>query len=237
MSDGHAGCGAIVSRALDLRDRRAPNAERRQRTVKLMDRELLIEIGVEELPASWMPGLTRQLAERLDARLKEFRIAPGAAIESFSTPRRLTVRVAHIAERQDDLDETITGPPVSAAFGKDGQPSPAALGFARKQGVAFEQLTRAKTPKGEYLAVSAARARPQRRRRAARHPHRPPARSGVPQADALGREARGRPRRVALWPSDPLAAVPLWRARRAVHDRPRRRRRRVRRCRTSNRVR
>ncbi len=117
-----------------------------------MDRELLIEIGVEELPAGWMPELTRQLATKLGARLTEFRIAPGAPIESFSTPRRLTVRVAHIAERQDDLDETITGPPVSAAFGKDGQPSPAALGFAKKQGVAFEQLTRAKTPKGEYLA-------------------------------------------------------------------------------------
>ena len=117
-----------------------------------MDRELLIEIGVEELPASWMPGLTRQLRERLEARLQEFRIAPGAAIETFCTPRRLTARIARIAERQDDLDETITGPPVSAAFGKDGQPSPAALGFARKQGVAFEQLTRAQTPKGEYLA-------------------------------------------------------------------------------------
>jgi glycyl-tRNA synthetase beta chain len=117
-----------------------------------MDRELLIEIGAEELPASWMPGLTRQLRERLEARLREFRIAPGAAIETFSTPRRLTARIARIAERQDDLDETITGPPVSAAFGKDGQPSPAALGFARKQGVAFEQLTRAQTPKGEYLA-------------------------------------------------------------------------------------
>ena len=95
-----------------------------------MDRELLIEIGVEELPASWMPGLTRQLRERLEARLQEFRIAPGAAIETFCTPRRLTARIARIAERQDDLDETITGPPVSAAFGKDGQPSPAALGFA-----------------------------------------------------------------------------------------------------------
>jgi len=117
-----------------------------------MDREVLIEIGVEELPASWMPGLTRQLADRLEARLKEFRIAPGAPVESFSTPRRLTARVARIAERQDDLDETITGPPVSAAFGQDGQPTPAALGFARKQGVAFEELTRAKTPKGEYLA-------------------------------------------------------------------------------------
>jgi glycyl-tRNA synthetase beta chain len=117
-----------------------------------MDRELLIEIGVEELPASWMPGLTRQLAERLEARLREHRIAPGAPVESFSTPRRLTARVARIAERQEDLDEMITGPPVSAAFGADGQPTPAALGFAKKQGVPFEQLTRAQTPKGEYLA-------------------------------------------------------------------------------------
>ncbi len=117
-----------------------------------MDRELLIEIGVEELPASWMPGLTRQLAQRLEARLKEVRIAPGAPVESFSTPRRLTARVAGIAERQDDLDETITGPPVSAAFDKQGQPTPAALGFARKQGVPFEQITRATTAKGEYLA-------------------------------------------------------------------------------------
>src|SRR4029453_14538007 len=117
-----------------------------------MDRELLIEIGVEELPAAWMPGLTQQVAARLEARLKEFRIAPGAPIESFSTPRRLTARVAHIAERQDDLDETITGPPVSAAFGADGQPTPAALGFAKKQGVSFEQLTRARTPKGGDLA-------------------------------------------------------------------------------------
>ncbi len=117
-----------------------------------MDRELIIEIGVEELPAAWLPKLTRQLSERLDARLTEFRISAGVPVETFSTPRRLTARVARIAERQDDLDETITGPPVSAAFGKDGQPSPAALGFARKQGVAFEQLTRERTPKGEYLA-------------------------------------------------------------------------------------
>jgi glycyl-tRNA synthetase beta chain len=117
-----------------------------------MDRELLIEIGVEELPASWLPRLTRQMAERLEARMKEYRIAPGAPVESFSTPRRLTARIARIAERQDDLDETVTGPPVSAAFGKDGQPTPAALGFAKKQGVPFEQLTRARTAKGEYLA-------------------------------------------------------------------------------------
>src|SRR6476620_2990437 len=117
-----------------------------------MDRELLIEIGVEELPAAWLPDLNRQLAARVTARLAELRIAPGAPVETFSTPRRLAVRLARIAERQEDLDETITGPPVSAAVGADGQPSPSALGFAKKQGVRFEDLTRVQTPKGEYLA-------------------------------------------------------------------------------------
>jgi glycyl-tRNA synthetase beta chain len=118
-----------------------------------MDRELLIEIGLEELPAGWMPSLTRQLAERVEFRLKELRIAPGAPVESFSTPRRLTARIAKIAERQEDRDETISGPPVSAAYAADGQPTPAALGFAKKQGIDFAQLTRVQTPKGEYLAV------------------------------------------------------------------------------------
>jgi glycyl-tRNA synthetase beta chain len=116
-----------------------------------MDRELLLEIGVEELPAAWLPALTRQLGARVQARLDEYRIAPGAPVESFSTPRRLTARVARIAERQEDLEETISGPPVSAAFGPDGQPTQAALGFARKQGVPFDQLVRVQTPKGEYL--------------------------------------------------------------------------------------
>src|SRR5512144_1304603 len=117
-----------------------------------MDRELLIEIGVEELPAAWMPGLTRQLKDRVEARLAELRLAPGAPIESFSTPRRLTARVAKIAERQEDLEETVSGPPVSAALGPDGQPTPAAVGFAKKQGVAVEDLTRTRTARGEYLA-------------------------------------------------------------------------------------
>ncbi len=117
-----------------------------------MDRELLIEIGVEELPASWMPGLTRQLRDKLKARLAEFRLGALEEPEAFSTPRRLTARVAKIAERQEDLEETITGPPVTAAFGPDGQPTPAAVGFAKKQGVPFDQIARVQTPKGEYLA-------------------------------------------------------------------------------------
>ena len=134
-----------------------------------MDRELLIEIGVEELPASWLPGLTRQLAESVDgAASKELRIAPGAPVESFSTPRRLTVRVARIAERQEDLDETITGPPVSAAFERRRPADAAALGFAKKQGVPFEQLTRREDAEGGVPRVSrSTHARQERRRRAA----------------------------------------------------------------------
>jgi glycyl-tRNA synthetase beta chain len=116
-----------------------------------MDRELLIEIGVEELPAAWLPALTRQLGERVEARLKEARIAPGAPIESYSTPRRLTARLAKIAERQEDLEEVVTGPPVSAAFDAEGRPTPAAVGFARKQGARVEDLGRAQSPRGEYL--------------------------------------------------------------------------------------
>jgi glycyl-tRNA synthetase beta chain len=118
-----------------------------------MERELLIEIGVEEMPAAWLPGLTKQLAEKVEARLRAMRMPPDGPVESYATPRRLAVRVGGMAERQEDLDETITGPPVSAAFNAAGEPTPAALGFARKQGVAFEALERMETAKGTYLAV------------------------------------------------------------------------------------
>ena len=118
-----------------------------------MDRELLLEIGVEELPAAWLPALTTQLADKLQARLKEMRLAPDVPVESFSTPRRLTARVGRMPEREEDLDESVTGPPVSAAFNAAGEPTPAALGFAKKQGVAFAALERVTTEKGEYLAV------------------------------------------------------------------------------------
>jgi glycyl-tRNA synthetase beta chain len=117
-----------------------------------MDRELLIEIGSEEIPAGWLPDLTTQLARTLDALLKEFRLESDAATESYSTPRRLTARVAKLAERQEDLEELVTGPPVSAGFAKTGEPTPAASGFAKKYGVDVSALERHETPKGTYLA-------------------------------------------------------------------------------------
>ena len=117
-----------------------------------MDRELLIEIGCEEIPASWLPGLTAQVGTHLAARLKELRLTPEAPIETFSTPRRLTARVARVSERQTDFEELVTGPPVSAAFKPDGEATPAATGFAKKYGVDVSALEKHQTPKGVYLA-------------------------------------------------------------------------------------
>ena len=115
-------------------------------------RELLLEVGCEEMPASWIPGLEKQLAERLTVRLEEVRVERRTPLRTFVGPRRLVATVAELAERQSDLEETVTGPPVRAGFDANGEPTRAAIGFARKQGVDVGALARVQTPKGEYLA-------------------------------------------------------------------------------------
>ena len=117
-----------------------------------MDRELLLEIGCEELPAGWLPSLTNQIGEVVTAQLSALRLPPESPAETFSTPRRLTVRIARVPERQNDLEELVNGPPVAAAFRPDGTPTPAATGFASKNGVDVAALERVVTSKGEYLA-------------------------------------------------------------------------------------
>jgi len=117
-----------------------------------MDRELLIEIGVEEVPASWLPSLVSQLAQVAAAQLKAARLDIDAPVESWTTPRRLTVRVGRVAERQTDFEELLTGPPAATRVGPDGQPTPAAAGFAKKNGVEVADLEEVDTPKGRYLA-------------------------------------------------------------------------------------
>ena len=117
-----------------------------------MDRELLIEIGVEEVPASWLPSLVSQLAQVTTAQLKAARLDIDAPVESWTTPRRLTVRVGRVAERQTDFEEVLTGPPASTRIGSDGQATPAAAGFAKKNGVEVADLEEVETPKGRYLA-------------------------------------------------------------------------------------
>jgi glycyl-tRNA synthetase beta chain len=110
-----------------------------------MDRELLIEIGCEEIPAGWLPNLTAQMAQHVDARLKEARLTSDARAEAYSTPRRLTARVIRVAERQTDFEELVTGPSASA-------PPQAAEKFAQKYNVDVGALERQQTPKGEYFA-------------------------------------------------------------------------------------
>jgi glycyl-tRNA synthetase beta chain len=96
--------------------------------------------------------LTNQIGEVITAQLKQQRMPAESPAETFSTPRRLAVRIARVPERQNDLEELLNGPPVSAAFKPDGTPTPAAAGFAAKNGVEVSALERVKTPKGEYLA-------------------------------------------------------------------------------------
>jgi len=117
-----------------------------------VDRELLLEIGCEEIPASWLPDLTRQLGDVLVAGLRGERLEPAAPAETYSTPRRLAVRIQRLPDHQSDLEELVNGPPVSASFTSDGSPTQAAIGFAARQGVEVSALERLETPKGMYLA-------------------------------------------------------------------------------------
>jgi glycyl-tRNA synthetase beta chain len=110
----------------------------------------LLEIGTEEIP-DWMiePALAN-LASLVADLLAAHRLQAGA-LRTDATPRRLVLHVQDLAERQPDSEELVSGPPVSAAF-KDGQPTGAALGFARKMGVEVAALERQQTARGEYLA-------------------------------------------------------------------------------------
>ncbi len=111
--------------------------------------DLLLEIGVEELPASFVEGALRALPELAQKRLGELRLAH-QSVHAYGTPRRLALLVQGLAARQPDLAEEVTGPPVKAAF-KDGVPTRAAEAFAAKLGCAVADLRRVETPKGEYL--------------------------------------------------------------------------------------
>jgi glycyl-tRNA synthetase beta chain len=112
--------------------------------------DLLLEIGVEELPSSFVESALRALPEIAQKRLADLRLAHAGGVHAYGTPRRLTLVVRGLALRQPDLHEEVTGPPVKAAF-KDGVPTKAADAFAAKLGASVADLRRVETPKGEYL--------------------------------------------------------------------------------------
>ena len=103
--------------------------------------ELLLEIGCEEMPASWLPGLTEQLGQRFVEIATRERLEP-AEVRPFSTPRRL-VLVAQVVGRQSAREEQVFGPAVRAAKDAAGNWTPAAEGFARKNNVAPGDLSQA----------------------------------------------------------------------------------------------
>lgn len=117
-----------------------------------MKRELLLEIGTEELPAAWLPRLTTELREVVAAQLLEARLEVDGEVETFSTPRRLVAHVPAVRDRQTDVEHLVQGPPVTVAFRPDGSPTEAAIGFARRYHVEVTSLERIATPRGEYLA-------------------------------------------------------------------------------------
>lgn len=116
-----------------------------------MSRPLLLEIGVEELPASFVTEALAALPGLVEPALADARLSHGE-IRAYGTPRRLSVYVDDLADRQADLSETVLGPPKRAAYEDDGTPKKAAIGFAKKLGLEVEQLTLETTDKGEYVA-------------------------------------------------------------------------------------
>jgi len=103
-------------------------------------RDLILEIGTEELPAQDVDAALEQLHEAVPKMLEEARLDHGE-IRIAGTPRRLVVAVREVAPRQRDIEELVKGPPAEQAFDAEGKPTAAAIGFARSAGVAVEDLT------------------------------------------------------------------------------------------------
>lgn len=121
--------------------------------------QFLLEVGTEELPASFVESAIAQWQSRLPLTLQE-QFLTAEAIEVYGTPRRLGVLIKGLPVQQPDREEEVKGPPASAAF-KDGKPTPAAEGFARKQGVELDTLSVKDTDKGKFVfAVKKTAGRP-----------------------------------------------------------------------------
>lgn len=105
------------------------------------NRDFLVELGTEELPPTQLKKLSDAFTQGIEAGLKEAGLSDGTEVISYAAPRRLAVMVKNLAEKQQDRDEVIFGPPASIAFDADGKPTKAALGFAKKSGASVEDLS------------------------------------------------------------------------------------------------
>ncbi|MBQ5668173.1 MAG: glycine--tRNA ligase subunit beta, partial [Peptococcaceae bacterium] len=113
-------------------------------------RDLLLEIGLEEVPAKFMPPALAELKQLAETALIEQRISFDEVV-TYGTPRRIALVVKNIAEKQADLEEEAKGPAVKAAYDADGNPTKAAMGFARGQGVEVADLYQKEVNGGMYV--------------------------------------------------------------------------------------
>lgn len=117
-----------------------------------MVKNALLEIGTEEIPASYIEPAMRQMGTFADQYLKESGIECNKIV-TYATPRRLALYIEKLAEKSEDKSEEITGPSVKVARDSQGNFTMAAKGFASKHNIPPEKLTVKKTDKGEYLCV------------------------------------------------------------------------------------
>ena len=116
----------------------------------MADRDLLIEIGTEELPPKALHGLAEAFRTGVLAGLDRAELTHGE-VREFATPRRLAVLVRQVADRQADKAVERRGPALRAAYDAEGRPTQAALGFARSCGVDIAEVERLETDKGSWL--------------------------------------------------------------------------------------
>lgn len=118
-----------------------------------MSKDLLFEIGLEEVPARFLRAAMDQLQDKLVKWLEASRIAHGE-VTAYATPRRLAVMVQQVAVKQEDVSEEVKGPSRKIALDENGGWSKAALGFARSQGVDPETFTFKELGGVEYIYVT-----------------------------------------------------------------------------------
>lgn len=115
--------------------------------------DLLLELGSEELPASFLGPALDDLEKAIRAGCEAARLGHGEVLR-YATPRRLALVVKNVQDASPDVKKEVTGPSVKAAFDPQGKPTQAATKFAASLGLTVEQLSKVTTPKGEYLGAT-----------------------------------------------------------------------------------
>lgn len=118
-----------------------------------MAKDLLLEIGLEEMPAHVVTPSMKQLEQKTAKFLDEHQLTYDS-IETFSTPRRLAIKVTNIPERQEDSEEEVKGPAKKIALDAEGNWSKAAQGFVRGQGLTTDDITFRELKGVEYVYVT-----------------------------------------------------------------------------------